>query len=131
MEPWARLLIPSTLYGALVFFYKEAQNFCTRYCHVTQPIYCSVHHSSGVWRAPGSLARGKFLEGLDERSAALADYKAARSKAHENAEAWRLEAKILERIDRLEEAIAAWGHYVSLNPEDKDAKSHLDHLRRR
>ena len=99
--------------------------------HDPSTLHFFIHHSSGVWRAPGSLARGKFLEGLDERSAALADYKAARSKAHENAEAWRLEAKILERIDRLEEAIAAWGHYVSLNPEDKDAKSHLDRLRRR
>lgn len=65
------------------------------------------------------MPRGRFLEGIGQKEAALADYRAARTSDPNLAEAWLAEAQALFEAKDKTGALEAVGKYIERNPTDK------------
>jgi tetratricopeptide (TPR) repeat protein len=72
------------------------------------------------------MQRGKFHEDTGAPEKALADYRAARDASPANADAWFAETKILQQLQRKDEALTALGKYIELRPTDKSAQDLRD-----
>lgn len=71
------------------------------------------------------MVRAMFLESQEDLEGALADYQMARNKAKSNQQApiWLAEAKLLQKMERYQEALTAINAYLELKPQDKNAQN--------
>ena len=74
------------------------------------------------------MARGRFLEAIGQKEAALADYRAARSGDPDLAEAWLAEAQALCDAKDKGAALEAVGKYIERNPTDKAGQDLRDKI---
>jgi len=69
------------------------------------------------------LQRARFRQGINHPDDALADYRAARDSDPGCAEAWLAEAKVLQALNRKDEAVTAIDKYIELRPADTSAQA--------